>query len=256
MLTSTITTDYSQFYLLRRINTYLRQFGRTQLSERGYCHGLVLVWLQKMSEGTENESFYAPIKKIINTPFVNIKSLEDDIAVQKFIAQIEYAQRSYVYTGLAQKYVAEIMEAKEKLYRKEYFSTKKFSELMDETLQDRHGMAVTAFTDYTHTQGIFLRNGVYHLLDSNYEEGEAHCFDTSMKTSTEMLKRFHEPFNIPQPQWVTLELSVIDAQLKKQKKHSITEVSLFSKPLEMTVEEEETINLEWNQNLNGIIPVY
>ena len=82
---------YNQTRLINKVNQYLAEMKRPLWNPRGYCHGLAVVWHQKMADNRE-QKFYDVIKKIILQPVGKLKELDDEVDVQKFIAQVEYAQ--------------------------------------------------------------------------------------------------------------------------------------------------------------------
>ena len=84
-----IIKKYDQDILLRKINQYLKGQGLDLIDEVGYCHGLALVWLQKMAERKE-QWFYDTVRAIVNASDDKLK--EANLDFEKFIAKIEYAQ--------------------------------------------------------------------------------------------------------------------------------------------------------------------
>src|SRR5580704_14741260 len=121
-------TIYNQYRLINRINLYFGKLNRP-LWHLGFCHGLVLLWLQKMAEGKEQE-FYNTIKKIIDYPLNKIEELDNEQDVQIFLAQIRYAHHSMKYSygpEIKQIDVDLILETPKQLYRKDFFSVKKFT---------------------------------------------------------------------------------------------------------------------------------
>ena len=85
---------YHQTKIIDKINLYLKLNKRSLTLEHGYCHGLTLLWLYKMSKNQE-KWFYDTIKLIVDTPQENFSEIEIDI--EKFIAHIEWLQQPEKY---------------------------------------------------------------------------------------------------------------------------------------------------------------
>lgn len=87
-----VDKSYRQGVLIDKINRYLAVMGRKPLlTAGGYCHGLAVLWLQKMAEYRE-DWFYNVIKKIVDYPEDKLAELDKDADVLKFISKMEYAQ--------------------------------------------------------------------------------------------------------------------------------------------------------------------
>ena len=164
--------SYSQLALLKKINLYLTAMKRSPWPFVGHCHGLTSVWQQKMADYQE-ESFYSIIKKIIDYPVSRLAELDDDIDVQKFLAQIEYAQNSsrYPYGDvIQQKDVQLIMESSEWHRREAYFSQRGISDLLTAVVRDRTSVIIKGGWRIIHSIGLFYRDDHYYLFDANYQE--------------------------------------------------------------------------------------
>ncbi len=202
----------SQGMLLKHINLYLKELKRPLWDDKGYCHGLNVVWQQKMADYNE-EQFYAVIEKIINQPTDKLKELDEDIDVQKFLAQVEFAQNINQYgygRRIQQRDVDSIMETPDKLYWCTYFSNKSFAKLLDNHVKENTSVTVMSHTIYKHSIGIYFRDGKYYLYDANYINGRAKIFDTSTEAAEEMSKCLYDNFRLNRQQWRTQEVIMVN----------------------------------------------
>lgn len=189
--------NYSQGKLLPKINLYLSSIDREGISTKGYCHGLTLLWLYKMSEGLE-DWFYQLNKKIIDCPAAKISDFEMDF--EKFLNHIEWAQNSRKYSkNLAGKVVTDQHNVNHILQIEKIYPHKKFDKRM--TISYTFRQLKTFFNTYItenvmmtfrsqdskdkHTIGIFRRGHYYYLYDANYKTGKAKKF---------FINEFHELF--------------------------------------------------------------
>ncbi|VVC75278.1 hypothetical protein AQUSIP_05660 [Aquicella siphonis] len=203
--------NFSQNRLLAQINNYLKAFGRKPWDTKGYCHGLALVWLQKMADYREEE-YYAVIKKIINQPLEKIRELDEDIDVQKFIAQIEFAQNSlhYGYGQLIrQKDVDKILDAPTELYMNTYFSTKFLSKTLGERAKAYPAITVSSNNRYSHTIGIFYRDDKYYVFDANYRAGRAREYYVPMSAALEASRCLYDRLGVKCWQWRHEEVAMV-----------------------------------------------
>src|SRR5690349_21148096 len=85
---------YNQSIIIAKINAYLKLKKRSLTLDQGYCHGLTLLWLYKMSE-QKVKWYYDLVKRIVETP--NDALLDIEIDIEKFIAHIEWLQKPEKY---------------------------------------------------------------------------------------------------------------------------------------------------------------
>src|SRR5437870_929461 len=138
---------YDQSRLIRKVNLYFAFYKRPLWDAKGYCHGLTVLWQQKMADRTEIQH-YAVNKKIIQCPRGKLTDFEDDVSVQKFIAQAEYAQHPYKYsTGSTVKQIDVdcIMGTESELLFKDWISKGSFVKLLDKHASARPSITVTNF---------------------------------------------------------------------------------------------------------------
>jgi len=200
---------YNQNRLINKVNQYLAGKEHLQWNKNGYCHGLVVLWQQKMADYQEQQ-YYSIIKKIIHTHADNLEVLNDDIGVQKFIAQVEYAQNPDIYSfgkEIRQIDVDIILESDREYYKKSWFSIHSFAKLLDEQAKTRVSVTISSDASW-HTIGIYFRDDKYYLFDPNYETGEAKEFDTAISAATEMMRCLYNSFKLTPPQW-TQDLNIM-----------------------------------------------
>ncbi|MHB1948782.1 MAG: hypothetical protein ACYCQI_11800 [Gammaproteobacteria bacterium] len=172
--------DYDQGTLLVKINKYLALMKRPLISTEGYCHGLTLVWLYKMSE-KEEDWFYRIIKNIIDYPLHKFKEIQD---IEKFLIFIEWAQNPFKYSAegedlIHQHEVDRILQI-EKIYprrkptnRIRDYTPAQLNQFFRKNLADNVMVTMISDQPNSHTVGVFLRNSQYYLYDANNLTGKA-----------------------------------------------------------------------------------
>lgn len=204
--------NFSQNRLLAQVNNYQKALGRKPWDTKGYCHGLAIVWLQKMADYREEE-FYAVIKKIINQPLDQIRELDDDVDVQKFLAQIEFAQNSlrYGYGKLIrQRDVDKILDAPTELFMSTYFSTKLLADKLKERAAAYKAITVSSNNQYSHTIGIFYRDNKYFVFDSNYRTGRAREYSLPLSAALESSRCLYDRLGLKPWQWRHEEVAMVN----------------------------------------------
>lgn len=194
---------YDQSRLIRKVNLYFTLFKRPLWSTKGYCHGLTILWHQKMTDRKEVQH-YAVNKKIIQCHRTKLVEFEDDIDVQKLIAQAEYAQNPEQYSvgkTVRQIDVDSILGTLPELLFSEWISLKSFADLLDKHAKARPAVTVANFLSH-HTVGIHFRDNQYHVFDTNYESGEAKIFNTSLEAVKEVINCTYHQFGLKPAQWM------------------------------------------------------
>lgn len=203
--------DYSQGILLRRINLYLASVHKDQISEAGYCHGIVLLWLTMMSWGVES-LFFEMIKVIAECPVDQLDKIGNTIEL--FLDMIEVGQNPYKFSNNActQQNVDEIIGEVIKLFgaTATYSKTALEAELK-KLAQENNMMAVTGWWEEKttkvvggisktttqekgHTVGVFVRRHRYHFFDPNFKKlGDLEYFTEPMLV-TEIWSKVFEAF--------------------------------------------------------------
>lgn len=163
--------DYSQGILLEKLNQYLVLQNRQHyLDTAGYCHGLTLLWLYKMTENQE-EWFYSLVKKIIDYPEKQLLDIE--MSIEKFLNHIEWMQNPHFYhANWEQEKCEELLEVKKLYSTKAMFSYSKnqLKTLFNKYVKD-NVMIVLASAE--HTIGVIQRGFSYYIYDANYRSGRA-----------------------------------------------------------------------------------
>ena len=177
--------DYSQAVLLKRINLYLESVHKEKISEKGYCHGIVLVWLTMMSWGVES-LFYQMIKTIADYPVDQLSKIENTISL--FLGLIEVGQFPGKYSNqtCTQQNVDEIIGDVQKLFGETKTYTKQDMEKeLHKLAKEDNMIAVTGWwTDKNtnkeegHTVGVYVRGQHYHFFDPNFKSGLEAEFDS------------------------------------------------------------------------------
>lgn len=172
---------YDQAELLPKINKYLELMKRPLMSTKGYCHGLTLLWLYKMSE-KEEDWFYRIIKQIIDYPLNKFREIED---IDKFLIFIEWAQNTSRYAVkeancIWYREVDKVLQI-EKIYprrkltnRVRNYTPTQLSQFFRKNLADDVMITlVSKESPDMHTVGIFIRDFQYYFYDANDCSGRA-----------------------------------------------------------------------------------
>lgn len=226
-----VVKSYRQGVLLGKINQFLAVMKRKPLlSVGGHCHGLAVLWMQKMAEYRE-DWFYGVIKKIVDCPADKLAELDNDVDVLKFIAKIEYAQNCDEITmhRIRQIDIDKVLELKHEHYRYDYFSVKSLAKYI-QTLSGECPAFMLGATESKHDVAIYCRDNQYYLFDANFDSGEAVKFNIATEATHEMSKCLFNDFEIPCAQWMTLRVvAVSPVTMPPPANHSANR--LFSPPL-------------------------
>ncbi len=160
--------SFNQNALIKKLNVYLKSKNRKSISEEGYCHGLTLLWLQRMSEHDEN-NFYEFIKEFILCNESDFTFLET--CIERFLSHIEWLQNSTEYlSDINQFDVDKLLEFPKKMSFSAVFNYRDLTQILELTVLPEKMICIS---DQDHTIGIFCRNNEYHLYDANYLSGKA-----------------------------------------------------------------------------------
>jgi hypothetical protein len=188
------TNDYSQAVLLKRINLYLDSVKKEKISEKGYCHGIVLLWLSMMSWNLE-PLFYEMIKLIADCPLDQLHKIENTITL--FLDWIEVGQFPGKYSNkeCTQQNIDEIIGDVHKLFSKTGSLTQgELEEEIKKLRKDNYMLPITGWwnkggQEEGHSVGVFVRANRYHFFDPNYKSGKHQCFDTEPAVAKEIWER-------------------------------------------------------------------
>lgn len=225
MLTHEEAKNFGQVSLIKQINAYYSKLGRPPISLdmqgkiEGYCHGITLLWLQKMAEGKE-DWFYNTKKKIIEWADNELEKMEDDIDVQKFIAKIEFAQNPEIHTydpnawksHIEKKNVDKLLETPKQTSKINRYTPASLGTLLEDIkLTNDNAIALTSRSKIKHTIGVFIRDNKYYLFDPNYRSGIAQCFDSAHQLCDEIEKRLYSNLKLDVPTRMYLDLKIVKA---------------------------------------------
>ena len=244
--------DLSQTPLLDKINTFLIEMGRKnsdgtqyQINSNGYCHGLTLLFLEKMAEGNV-QWFYKTNRKIIESKDSQLEEIELDI--EKFLAMMEWAQNSQKYTNGTIRYsnIDAILDTQpqqsfDKLYTSaqlQYFFTYKQGKGNMICITNCYG------DKKEHTVGIFTDGIQYHLYDSNYKHGQAVSYTSSKELTKEVLNRLYSNFDEAIPVNAELEIKMVHPISKKDALETINTHSTYNHLFNRTNLEKNEIQSE------------
>lgn len=198
-----VQNDYSQLVLLKRINLYLESVHKQKISEKGYCHGIVLLWLTMMSWGVES-LFYEMIKLIGDCPVDQLSKIQNTITL--FLDWIEVGQFPGKYSNQActQQNVDEIIGEVQKLFSETRKFTKEEMGVEIQKLTKENNMtSVTGWwknkvtqLEEGHTVGVFVRDKHYHFFDPNYKSGKATEFYSKSNVVDEAWQRVFQNLGV------------------------------------------------------------
>lgn len=217
-----IPLDLSQNPLLDKLNTFFKKAGRKnedgsiyQISTRGYCHGLTLLFLEKMTEG-KIQWFYDTKRKIIECDDNNLEDLE--LEIDKFLALIEWAQNSSKYSENNISYfnIDLILDTQPQKSFDDLYDFEKLKNFLTYKQGKGNMMCITnCYGDIQeHTVGIFTDGVYYHFFDANYKNGEAVKFRSSKELTHEVLNRLYTNFSEEIPDNCELEIKMVNRPAK------------------------------------------
>lgn len=232
---------YNQDEVIDQVNQYLKSKRRKLKLEYGYCHGMTLLWLYKMSEGQE-KWFYDLIKKIVSHKKKDFDDIEMDI--EKFLNHIEWLQNSSEYTQKIQQLdIDKIFEIPRDLSLSFVFNSQEFSTALEKTISQNKMIVLSG---PNHTIGVFKRGDSYYMFDPNYNEGEAKKFASISELKKEIVKSLFVEFKIA-THLLPVTINVTD--MKEHKIERISKMGMFK----------QMINTQKKANKvgpQGISPLY
>lgn len=157
----------NQKTLIENLNLYLRLNQRSLVLRHGYCHGITLLWLYKISTNQESW-FYETIKKICYCKTKkDFAAISNDI--EKFLNHIEWLQNPEQYlTGINQNDIDKTLEIFPGLKLSFLFEADHIKKLFKKII---HEGELIVISNHNHTIGVCFKQGIYHLYDANYQQG-------------------------------------------------------------------------------------
>lgn len=159
---------------------------------KGYCHGLALLWLYKMSEKNE-KWFYDTIKTIVDLPLKEMGKLESH--VEKFINHIEWLQHPEKYIPtVRQMDCDETVEVNKEIPLSSVFQPVQLDAVLDLVIQPNK---MVCLSGPDHSIGVMRRGAKYHVYNPNYHSGCAKVMDTVKQLRLELIQCLFADFNYP-----------------------------------------------------------
>lgn len=157
----------------------------------GYCHGLTLLWLYKMSE-KKIKWYYDLVQKIVDTPTDKLEDIELDI--EKFIAHIEWLQQPEKYIPyIRQMDMDKTVEILKEIPVSSVFETKQLDAVLDLVISSEKMICVTGLE---HSIGVFRRDSQYYIYNPNYDAGIGKRVDTIAALRIELVKCLFTDFHL------------------------------------------------------------
>lgn len=183
---------YSQNEIIDKINLYLKLNSRNLILEHGYCHGLTLLWLYKMSE-TKEDWFYEIIKKIVDTPKENISDIE--IEIEKFLAHIEWLQQPEKYVpAIRQMDMNQSVEVPKELPLSSIFLPSQLDTVLALVIQNNKMICISG---PDHSVGVMRRGDQYYIYNPNYDSGKAKVLSSIKDLRYELIQCLFADFDHP-----------------------------------------------------------
>lgn len=183
---------YNQTNILDKINLYLKIIKSPLFLERGYCHGLTLLWLYKMSKNTE-KWFYDMVKLIVDTPKEKFGDIE--IEIEKFISHIEWLQKPEKYVpSIRQMDIDQTIEVPKELPLSSIFIPSQLDSVLELVIQPNKMVCISG---PDHSIGIMRRGNTYHIYNPNYATGVAKILDSTKALRYELIQCLFADFEHP-----------------------------------------------------------
>lgn len=174
----------NQKTLIENLNLYLSLNQRSLVLKNGYCHGLTLLWLYKISTNQESW-FYETLKKICYCKTKkDFEAISNDI--EKFLNHIEWLQNPEKYLpGINQNDIDKTLEIFPELRLSFLFEADHIKKLFKKII---HEGELIVISNHNHTIGVCFKQGIYHLYDANYQQGKAKQFKHLSTLKNEMIQ--------------------------------------------------------------------
>ncbi len=203
--------DYSQIVLLKIINGYLALMHKDKISEAGYCHGIVLLWLTMMAWDME-ALFYKMIRIIAECPQDQLVQVGNTINIFLDLIDVGQNPKKYSNNACTQNDIDEIIGEVYPLlgvtanYTKDALgkNLKNLNQINNMLAimgwrQERvtvieNGVSKSTIAEKGHTVGVFVRSGCYHFFDPNRMELGDVQYSTESPLVTQIWKKVFETF--------------------------------------------------------------
>ena len=184
---------YNQTEIIKKINCYLKEQKRDIELNQGYCHGLTLLWLYKMSENNENW-YYNLVRKIVNAPDSKLSEIEID--VEKFIAHIEWLQQPEKYVpSIRQLDIDETIEVPKEIPVSSIFEPDQLDKILELVIKPNKMIYISG---PDHSIGVIHRGDKYYLYDPNYNSGTSKILTSIHELRLELVQCLFTEFNHPE----------------------------------------------------------
>lgn len=158
--------DFNQHDVIIKINQYLKSRNRSVSLESGYCHGIALLWLYKISAGQE-QWFYNIVMKIADCKNDDdFNEIEWDLEL--FISYIEWLQNSCLYLrGVNQLDIDKLAELTKDYSLSFLFHHSQLDSILKFMLKNDKLICISG---PDHTIGIYVKGGNTFVLDPKYNK--------------------------------------------------------------------------------------
>lgn len=185
---------FNQHEIIIKINQYLKNRNRPISFSSGYCHGLVLLWLYKISVGQE-QWFYNIVQKISDCHSEDdFNDIEWDIEL--FISYIEWLQNSNLYLrGVNQLDVDKLTELPREFSLSFLFHHSQLDMMIPIVLR-KDKLILISGPD--HTIGIYVKDDNTYVLDPKYNKIQPKIINVRDALKIEIVKCLFQRDYLPE----------------------------------------------------------
>ncbi len=175
---------FNQHLIIEKLNQYLKSRQRAVALQSGYCHGLVLLWLYKMSTGQE-QWFYDLVQKISDCKHdEQFDAIEQDIEL--FISYIEWLQNSSVYEyKINQLDIDKLTELPKDLALSFLFHHSQLDSMLPFLIKNNKLISISG---PSHTIGIYQKDNHTYVFDPEYDQLRPKMIDDIQLVKFEIVK--------------------------------------------------------------------
>jgi len=177
---------YNQGVVRAKLNRYLEMENRSLSLNTGYCHGMALFWLEKISRG-KVEWYYKTKISIVNYSLDQFQEIEVD--VEKFLSHIEWGQRSRHYLFSAYQFNIEEIVEKPHQFFSFIFTRVQLQKALVKIIKYFNQLCISG---PNHTIGFFKEGKNYYIYDSNDDSGRAKKLSTILAVIDEIINCLFE----------------------------------------------------------------
>lgn len=205
------SSNYSQYTLIKKFNQYFFASQQPLIPEAGYCQGLAVLWLKRMTVAREEE-FYQQIHEIIDCTRKKIQDISYLIAKMYKSTDRKQNPEKYTRNHVTQVDVHKTLKATrqeivdDKFTCKDLFNFFLINNAHDNMFLISHSRVLlnTNMQHIKHAVAVYIRNQEYYLYDPNFIGGrEKKFYDPHLLVQTIAAQMFTD-FSLQVPNLMSL----------------------------------------------------